>query len=270
LTNKTEKDKEEAVIKLINKIYKDYQITKEELEEGKEAILEKFKEILGESSKLFKDLKDSLGQLTQNKLKNEVWGGLISSLDVSLYDTTEEKDWSKVWEDTSKYGWNTGIDKNGKTTYPIFYRIDPTFFMTALVATVFPDRVEKINYLNNAIETWNTLVETPEQFKLTTQGDLRTKGCIVSGGLKSGENIWTLNARATSWKIKYGNSTDHSRFFGVALPFDAEAWNNGIRLNANKKSVLLNGNGIRFFNWDVTETIDNDNGTTSNIYGWKH
>jgi hypothetical protein len=67
--------------------------------------------------------------------------------------------------------------------------------------------------------------------------------------MKSGDGVWAINPRATTWKMKYGYNYLSSDFFGVAMPFESGEWNRGIRFNNNRKSTLLNGSGIRFYDW---------------------
>jgi hypothetical protein len=92
---------------------------------------------------------------------------------------------------------------------------------------------------------------------ISSQGNLKTMGSLIIGGENSGSNIWSLNAKAESWKINYGKTKD-ANFFGVALPFGGKEWERGIRFNGYSRSILLNGSGIRFYNWGTKSTVVND------------
>lgn len=103
---------------------------------------------------------------------------------------------------------------------------------------------------------------------ISSQGNIKTRGSLVVGGEASGTKIWALNANAKKWKIKYGDNSSEHDFFGVALPSSTSEWGQGIRFNGGYKSVLLNGSGIRFYDWGVKSIVTNEDGKQEKISGW--
>lgn len=89
-------------------------------------------------------------------------------------------------------------------------------------------------------------------FSIKANGDIETIGKITLGA--GSDSKISLSNLASTWKIKYGQNSSSSSFFGVALPVTSSSiWNRGIRFNSDNKSIVLNGNGFRLYNWNSSE-----------------
>ena len=112
------------------------------------------------------------------------------------------------------------------------------------------------------VTIWNNLGSQNGIFNLNTQGDIKTQGMLLLGGMTSGQNVWSLNPSAESWVMKYGkNFNEYNRFFGVALPRGSStSFGNGIRFNYNSNGIVINPIGIRTYerdsnNWKSNFTL---------------
>jgi hypothetical protein len=164
---------------------------------------------------------------------------------------------TEIWETPAEYSWNSGLSLKW---------CDPNYFVEILLASLFDTPRRKIAWLKFAADIWDAVVgESSHLFTLTTQGDIKTNGYILSGGIKSGEGVWTIDPRGNTWKMRYGTSaaSDSSKFFGVAIPPGSGSdYDKGIRFNYGKRAVTINGTGLRFYQSVKNEKTDQ--------YEWKH
>lgn len=137
------------------------------------------------------------------------------------------------------------------TSSNIVYWISPVYLTSLLLDSTFDDEESKKAWLTFTLGLI-ALQNGTIPISISSQGNIKTRGSLVVGGEASGTKIWALNANAKKWKIKYGDNSSEHDFFGVALPFSTSDWGQGIRFNGGYKSILLNGSGIRFYNWGTT------------------